>query len=375
MKRGLVIGLILTACLLAGCGKTDKKETKETVKEVAKQEVSDYSQLSIKELEVLGADNDEEAMMELANRYDYGSEDCEQDFTEAKKWYESAGEVGNTDALCVLGYYALNGITQDVDLDQAADYFQTAIDAGSERAYVGLARTYLAGYGDEADRPAKAYENINLAYQKGIPVGQYYMAYLLENGIGCAQDYAQAMIIYEQVAELKDLTIYDAYLPNAAATDLGMMYMRGEGVAQDYEEAMKCFKTAAGKDYAMAQYYMGQMFENGFGCDQDYREALQWYQSAADQDYAPALNQIGYLYYNGFGVETDIDQAIYYQKLAAMQGYAVAQINLGYLFENGIGVEQNYSTALAYYRMAADQDNEGAKEAVVRVLKLMDEKE
>lgn len=54
MKRGLVIGLILTACLLAGCGKTDKKETKEIVKEVAKQEVSDYSQLSIKELEVLG---------------------------------------------------------------------------------------------------------------------------------------------------------------------------------------------------------------------------------------------------------------------------------------------------------------------------------
>ncbi len=112
MKRGLVIGLILTACLLAGCGKTDKKETKETVKEVAKQEVSDYGQLSIKELEVLGADNDEEAMMELANRYDYGSEDCEQDFTEAKKWYESAGEVGNTNGtlctgiLCPQRYYA-----------------------------------------------------------------------------------------------------------------------------------------------------------------------------------------------------------------------------------------------------------------------------
>lgn len=142
------------------------------------------------------------AMRELANRYDYGSEDCEQDFTEAKSGM-IRGEVGNTDALCVLGYYALNGITQDVDLDQAADYFQTAIDAGSERAYVGLARTYLAGYGDEADRPAKAYENINLAYQKGIPVGQYYMAYLLENGIGCAQDYAQAMSIYEQVQKSK----------------------------------------------------------------------------------------------------------------------------------------------------------------------------
>ena len=58
-----------------------------------------------------------------------------------------------------------------------------------------------------------------------------------------------------------------------------------------------------------------------------------------------------------------------------MQGYAAAQINLGYLFENGIVVEQNYSTALAYYRMAAEQNNEGAKEAVVRVLKLMDEEQ
>ena len=73
-------------------------------------------------------------------------------------------------------------------------------------------------------------------------------------------------------------------------------------------------------------------------------------------------------------MDADVDQAIYYHKLAAMQGYAAAQINLGYLYENGIGVEQNSETALKYYEMAAQQDNEGAKEAVARVQKQMNEK-
>ena len=221
----------------------------------------------------------------------------------------------------------------------------------------------------------KAYEYTNMAYEKNIISGVYYMAYLLENGIGCEQDYARAIALYEQVMEAEDLSVYDAYLKDAAATNRGMMHIHGEGMEQNYEEAMNCFKKAADDDYAMAEYYLGQMYENGFGCDQDYDKAFDWYQKAANQDYAPALNQMGYLYYNGYGVDTDIDQAIYYQKLAAMQGYAAAQINLGYLFENGIGVEQNYSTALAYYRMAAEQNNEGAKEAVVRVLKLMDEEQ
>lgn len=375
MKRVVVIGLLFSVCLLAGCGKTDKKENKETVKEVATQEVSDYTKLSEKELEVLGYDNDVEAMMELANRYDYGTEDSKQDFEEAKKWYEMAAEAGNADATCVLGYYALNGITQDVDVVQAATYFQKAMDAGNERAYVGMARTYLAGYGDETEHAMKAYEYTNMAYEKNIISGVYYMAYLLENGIGCEQDYVRAIALYEQVMEAEDLSIYDAYLKDAAATNRGMMHIHGEGMEQNYEEAMDCFEKAADDDYAMAEYYLGQMYENGFGCDQDYDKAFDWYQKAANQDYAPALNQMGYLYYNGYGVDTDIDQAIYYQKLAAMQGYAAAQINLGYLFENGIGVEQNYSTALAYYRMAAEQNNEGAKEAVVRVLKLMDEEQ
>ena len=48
-----------------------------------------------------------------------------------------------------------------------------------------------------------------------------------------------------------------------AQTVLGVMYVRGDGVLQDYPEAVKWFREAAQQDNAEAQYKLGGMFENG----------------------------------------------------------------------------------------------------------------
>jgi hypothetical protein len=224
------------------------------------------------------------------------------------------------------------------------------------------------------DTPSTVYYFISRAYEEKTPLSLYYMAYCLENGIGVEADPTQALELYTAVTAAEDLSVYDAYLPNAAYTRIGILYAGGsEGLEQDDAKALEAFQTAAEAGYDVAQFYMGRMYENGLGVDRDYEQAYEWYMQAAEQDYAPALNQIGYLYYNGYGVEADIDQTIYYQKLAAMQGYAPAQINLGYLFENGIGVEKNLGTALSYYQLAADQQQEGAREAVQRVGRLINE--
>ena len=373
MKYRSFMLLLVAVVFLAGCGTKEATEDAKKADEVVNQQVEDYTDLSQQELEVMAYDGDVDAQIELANRYDYGTAEAGRDFEKAKQWYELAASSGSGEAMCALGYFHLNGLATDVDMEQAASYFQQAIDVGNDHGYVGLGRTYLAGYGEEETRGEQAYLNIKTAYDKELPGGIYYLAYLTELGIGTEENDQEAMTLYRQVTELEELSLYDGYLPDAAWTRLGLMYVDAKGVEQDYEEAMACFEHAANDGYAMAQYYLGQMYENGLGMDQNYEEAFSWYVKAADQDYAPALNQIGYLYYNGYGVENDIDQAIYYQKLAAMQGYSIAQINLGYLFENGIGVEQNYGTALAYYQRAADQNNEGAREAVARVLKRMNE--
>ena len=372
MKIRKMVCLLVAAVVLVGCGKTEKKPT--TAQEQTKKEPIQYEKLSDEELEVYSLDGDVKAQMEIANRYDYGASLTGHDFNKAKTYYEMAAAQNNADAQRCLGYIYLNGCLGEQDLDKAMDWFQQAIANGDDDAYVGVGRAYLAGYGEVDQQKAKAFENIDTAYQNGRPVGVYYMAYLMEMGLGASVDYPKAIELYESVEKMEDLSIYDAFIKDAAQTRLGVMYVEGKGVEQNYDTALEYFTKSAKNDYAMAQYYMGQMYENGYGVDKNYEKAFDWYVKASEQEYAPAQNQLGYLYYKGNGVDADVDQAIYYHKLAAMQGYAAAQINLGYLYENGIGVEQNSETALKYYEMAAQQDNEGAKEAVARVQKQMNEK-
>ena len=43
------------------------------------------------------------------------------------------------------------------------------------------------------------------------------------------------------------------------------MYAKGQGVIQDYKEALKWFRLAAAQGDAKAQYNLGVMYDNGEG--------------------------------------------------------------------------------------------------------------
>ena len=51
---------------------------------------------------------------------------------------------------------------------------------------------------------------------------------------------------------------------------LGLMYHIGQGVRQDYAEAVRWYRKAAEQGYAEAQYHLGGMYHNGQGVHQDY---------------------------------------------------------------------------------------------------------
>ena len=59
----------------------------------------------------------------------------------------------------------------------------------------------------------------------------------------------------------------------------------------NYQEAARIVKDYAERGYATAQYDLGLMYEKGRGVAQDYRQAAKWYQKAAEQGY-PRLNLI-----------------------------------------------------------------------------------
>ena len=73
------------------------------------------------------------------------------------------------------------------------------------------------------------------------------------------------------------------------------MYDNGEGVPQDYAEAVKWYRLAAEQGDANAQYNLGLMYDNGQGVPQDYAEAVKWYRLAAEQGDAEHNTILGYV--------------------------------------------------------------------------------
>jgi TonB family protein len=66
-----------------------------------------------------------------------------------------------------------------------------------------------------------------------------------------------------------------------AARNLGLAYERGEGVSQDYSQALSWYLFAALRNEPMAQNLLGMMYAKGRGVRQSYVEAYVWFRLAA----------------------------------------------------------------------------------------------
>ena len=113
------------------------------------------------------------------------------------------------------------------------------------------------------------------------------------------------------------------------------------------------------------QSNLGVMHQNGQGVPQNFKEALRWYTKAAKQGQAGAQSNLGNMHWDGRGVPQNFKEALRWFTKAAEQGDAQAQSNLGALYANGEGgIKQDLTRALKWFRLAAAQGHETAKAAV-----------
>jgi hypothetical protein len=73
----------------------------------------------------------------------------------------------------------------------------------------------------------------------------------------------------------------------------------------------------ADKGNAVAQFFLGVMYLNGHGVPQDYTEAAKWYRFAAEQGHPWAQSALGFFFVNGRGVPKNYIQAHMWLNLAA----------------------------------------------------------
>ena len=111
---------------------------------------------------------------------------------------------------------------------------------------------------------------------------------------------------------------------------------------------------------ARAQFNKAWAYVNGEGVKQDYKEALKWYQLSAEQGNPNAQNNLGVLYQYGLGVSIDYKEALKWYRISAKQGFAQGQFNLGKMYDFGNGVKRDKQEAIRFYKLAAAQGEENA---------------
>ena len=271
----------------------------------------------------------------------------EQDFTHAAELYKQAADLGNSEAMRLLGdlYYVGKGINQDYN--KAKEYFEGAAIAGELEAMAHLGVAYLEGKGVEQNY-GKAKEWFEKAVESGNKEGMYCMGLIYENGNGVEQSYSKAKEWYEKAVENGS---------KYAMFHIGLLYENGNGVEQSYSKAKEWYEKAVEHDHATAMLRIGYLYENGNGVEQSYSKAKEWYEKAVEHDHATAMLSIGYLYENGNGVEQNYGKAKEWFEKAAERGNKEGMFWIGFLYENGNGVEQNYSKAKEWYEKAAEHDH------------------
>ncbi len=199
---------------------------------------------------------------------------------------------------------------------------------------------------ENKDLSSETYDHlVEMAYD-GDACAQSELGMRYYNGDGIEQDYEEAVKWYKKAIEQGDAS---------AKSRLGVCYIEGKGMPKDTLEAIKWWLLSAEQGYATAQYNIGGSYYFGVGVPQNYNEAVKWYRKAAEQGYKDAQRRLGLCYYNGEGVKQSSKEAVEWYRKAAEQGDLYAQYNLGGCYADGDGVSQNWVEAVRWYRKAAEQ--------------------
>lgn len=97
-------------------------------------------------------------------------------------------------------------------------------------------------------------------------------------------------------------------------------YMMGQ-----YDKAYNTMRSLAETaDHAYAQYYLGMMYLKGQGVKQDYGKASEWFRKAAEQRIPQAQYKLGMLYFKGEGVPRDYERAYAWYRVAAVHNHQMS---------------------------------------------------
>ncbi|KAF9922884.1 hypothetical protein FBU30_006981 [Linnemannia zychae] len=266
---------------------------------------------------------------------------------------------GNTQAQVSLGDMYKDGEQGfQKDCQIAIEWYLKAAKQGYAEAQRRVGHMYSKGSGIQQDYKKAMLWNFKAAHQ-GNAIAWYNIGCMYYYGEGVSQDYSQAMIWFLKAAD-GALVGYQC--------NLGVLKCNNQDNLQSPQTAGWCLRVDS-QGHRRTRYYLGVMYHKGQGVAQDYSQAMIWYQKSAELELAIAQRSIGAMYLKGQGTPKDYSLALKWFLKAAKQGDAEAEHSIGSLCENGRGVPKDHSEAMKWYQKAMDHNHKSAKFKLDRLKK------
>lgn len=306
----------------------------------------------------------------------------------AQEWYRKAyngflaieNNMADDKLYYRLGQMNLNGVGTEVDLDKAKKYFEMADKLKNTNAAFGLGKLYLRedyyGY-----NPIKAVDYLEKAAHAGNSYAQFFLGklYLQDEMIGIdtasALKHLWAAVDNENVGAMyflgKELLKGEILLKNVskgfdllvramnsgnqyAKYFLAKEYLSGDNIPRYPDISVHLLEELSADNFEYAEYLLGKLYYQGDVIPQDINKAVYHLERAFESDNEYATYQLGKIYLNEI---QDTDKAIFYLKAAAEKGNAYAQYQLGKLYLYGNGVEKDMELACEYLIESAKNGN------------------
>jgi TPR repeat protein/tRNA A-37 threonylcarbamoyl transferase component Bud32 len=184
----------------------------------------------------------------------------------ALRWFEAAAAKGNDHAKVQAGL-VLSNRRGEGDAVRAFEYFKSAADNGNSAGKFTAGECYYLGKGTAVDVP-KALELLQEAAAMHEPRAMD----LLGTHFRRAKDYQKARTYFEEATQLGFVR---------SMVNLGVLYLQGEGVTQNYQTAAALFKKGADRSDSYGMFFYAECLSEGKGVQKDAGAAADWAKKAA----------------------------------------------------------------------------------------------
>ncbi|CCU81501.1 ubiquitin-protein ligase Sel1/Ubx2 [Blumeria hordei DH14] len=300
-------------------------------------------------------------------------EGVEQSYEKAQVWFLRGIKSGDAGSQWGMGLMLLEGLGVSKNPIRATEYFKAAADQDYAPAQVSLGTLYLdQGTSNDIQVASRYFE---LATRYGHIEAFYFLAELMEKGIGRDRNCGLAAAYYKSVAEkvepfLSSFTEANAAYDNGHVELALIDYLHAAEQGWEKAQANVAYLLDEQRSLLKLPSWLSfttprpEVMKNG-------ALALTHWTRSARQSNIDSLVKMGDYYLKGIGTPANMEKAAScYAAACEYHKSAMAYYNLAWMHENGAGLDQDFHLAKRYYDLALETNEEAYLPVTLSLLKL-----